>query len=115
MELNQRIVLQMPLHELWSNCRVASTKKIRSLSADDITDILRLGKTRFVIAKIGEYLKWTPLDESYGFWKSEVKMRVVNPEAEGFYLEHFPEDYCYIAEEWEADEGERIILLMMSH
>ena len=115
MELNQRIVSQMPQNELWNDHRIVSTKKIRSLSADDIADILRLGKARFVVANIGEHLKWIPFEESYGFWKSEVKMRVVNPEENRFYLEDFPEEYCYIAEEWEADEGERIILLMMSH
>ena len=115
MELNQRIVSQMPLHELWNEHRIVSTKKIRDLSADDIADMLRLGKVRFVVANIGEHLKWIPLDECYRFWKSEVKMRVVNPEAEGFYLEDFPEEYCYIAEEWEADEGERIILLIVTH
>lgn len=115
MQLNQRIISQMPLSEIWNEHRIVSTKMIRSLSADDITNMLRVGEVSFVVANIGDKPKWIPLEECFEFWKSEVKMRVANPEAEGFYLENFPEEYCYIAEEWEAEENKPLILLKMSH
>ena len=114
MRFDQRIVSQMPLHELWNEHGVVSAKELRELSASDMAALLRSGKVRFVVADVGSQLKWIPPDECYGFWKSEVKNHLADPAAEN-YLENFPDEYCYFASEWESKVDEPIVLLMMSH
>lgn len=114
MRFDQRIVSQTPLHELWNDRGVESEKELRELNAADIAGLLRVGKVQFVVADVGSPLKWVPVDECYGFWKSEVKHHLADPAADN-YLGDFPNDYCYFASEWETQGGEPIVLLLMSH
>jgi len=114
MRFDQRIVSQMPLHELRNEHGVVSATELRELNASDIAELLRAGKVRIVVADVGSQLKWIPLDECYGFWKSEVKNHLADPAGEN-YLENFPDEYCYFASEWESEVGEPIVLLMKSH
>ncbi|MBA3241712.1 MAG: hypothetical protein H0T60_10850, partial [Acidobacteria bacterium] len=92
MRFDQRIVSQMPLNELWNEYGIVSAKGLRELNASDIAKLLRAGKVRFVVADVGSQLKWIPLDECYGFWKSEVKKHLADPAAEN-YRESFPDEY----------------------
>jgi hypothetical protein len=114
MRCDQRIVLQTPLHEIWNELGVVSEKELRELNASDIIELLRAGKVHFVMANVGSSLKWIPLDESYSFWKSEVKKHLADPAVDN-YSENFPDEYCYFASEWESEGGEPIILLTMLH
>ena len=114
MRFDQRIVSQTPLSELWNERGVVSEKELRELNSADIIELLRLGKVQFVVANVGNPLKWIPLDECYSFWKSEVKNHLADS-ATGNYFESFPGAYCYFASEWEHRNGEPIILLVMSH
>lgn len=114
MKFDRRIVSQTPAHELWNDCGVVSEKELRELNAADIAGLLRMGKVRFAVAKVGSPLKWVPVDECYGFWQSEVKSHLADPAANN-YPEDFPDEYCYFASEWEAVGGEPIVLLMMTH
>ena len=114
MNFERRIVSQIPLDELWIDCRIVSANEIRELNALDIAELLRYGKVRFVVANVGNTLRWIPADECFGFWKSEVKNHLADPAASN-YLENFPDGYCYFASEWESDETEPIVLLTVSH
>jgi hypothetical protein len=69
---------------------------------------------RFVIADVGEALVWVPNNESYDFWKEEVKPHLAAPESR-VHLEEFPDNYCYFASEWKSYEGETIIVLSKAH
>lgn len=114
MRFDQRVVTQTPLRELWNDRGIVSEKELRQLNAADIAGMLRAGGVRFVLANVGSPLKWLPVDECYGFWKSEVKSRLADPAANN-YLGDFSGEYCYFASEWEADGGEPVVLLVMSH
>ena len=112
MRHEQRIVTQLPLDELWTDQGPLQATRVRELGAADITDLLRLGPVRFVVANVGGRLEWVPVEQRYEFWKSQVKMRLVDPAVEGFRLEDFPGEYCYSASEWKADELEEPIVLL---
>jgi hypothetical protein len=109
-----RYVSKMPLAELWNDRGVVAATKVQDLDAPDIVSLLRAGKVRFVVADVGHHLLWIPLEDCYEFWKSEVKTHLAQPEAD-IYLEDFPGEYCYLASQWQAEEGEPIVLLMKSH
>jgi hypothetical protein len=114
MRFDQRIVSQTPLHQLWNDRGIVSEKELRELHAADIAELLRAGRVQFVVANVGSSLKWIPIDECYSFWKSEVKYHLADSGADN-YLEDFPDDYCYLASEWESRDGESIVLLVMLH
>lgn len=114
MRFDQRIVVQTPLHELWNEWGVVSEKELRELDASDIAELLRAGKVQFAVANIGSPLRWVPVDECYGFWKSEVKNHLADSAAKN-YSENFPGGYCYFASQWESKDGAPIILLTMRH
>ena len=114
MRFDQRVVSQTPLHELWDDRGVVSTGVLRDLNGPDVAELLRAGKVRFVVAEVGGPLRWIPVGECYGYWKSEVRSHLADREADN-YLEDFPGEYFYFASEWEAGAGEPIVLLLKMH
>ena len=109
-----RIVSQMPLHELWNDHGVVRADMVREVSSSDIIELLRENRVRFVIAEIGRRLQWVSPTACYDFWKSEAKMHIAEPNIK-LYLEDFPDEYCYFASEWRADDGKPIVLLSKWH
>jgi hypothetical protein len=109
-----RHVSQMPLVELWNERGVIAAEKVRELGSSEIVSMLRTGKVRLVVADIGHHLQWVSAERCYEFWKSEVKMRVAQPDA-NIFLEDFPGEYCYFASEWKPEVGEPIVLLAKCH
>ena len=115
MEGKKRIVLALPIQELWIGQRLISTIKERDLDADEIRGLLRSGITcRFVIADVGQPLEWIPNIQTYDFWKREVKAHVAKADGRKT-LEEFPGGYFYYASEWKSYEGETIIVLSKMH
>ena len=115
MDPEKRIVVTLPLEELWSREGPIPAHKRRDLSTGDIARLLRAGPLRFVVADVGQFLKWIPENDRFTFWKAEVKPRVVDSYADGLYLNDFPGHYAYVASEWSADFGPPIVLLEMHH
>jgi hypothetical protein len=93
--------------------RVLGRSKQRMLRSSDIVTLLRQGLVRFVVAKCGEPLQRIPPFQSYDFWKTEVKPRIV--ETETFDRADFPGGYCYVASEWMDGQSLPVVLLEMYH
>ena len=110
MEGKKRIVLELPIQELWIGQRLMSTIKERDLDTDEISSLLSSGVAwRFVIADVGKPLEWIPNIETYDFWQREVKAHVAKPDGRVMF-EEFPGSYFYYASEWKSYEGETIIV-----
>ena len=105
----------MPLKEIWDNDGPVESDKLRDLSRDEIADLLRAGSVRFVVANPGDRLKWIGASECFDFWKAEVRRRAFDPREENFDMDQMPGGYGYVASEWSAVAGERVVLLEMAH
>ena len=73
-----RVVMRIPLSELWNDAGTVTHGKRRPLRSGEIAAMLEQGKIRFVVANCGDQLKWIPPSECYGFWKTEAKFRVAD-------------------------------------
>ncbi len=114
MNLSQKRIIQIPILELWNDDRILELKRNRYLTRKEIVEILTKGPVEFVIANIGDKLTWIPTSKCFEIWKSDIKEHVVeNPEH--IELEDYPEDYAYIASEWEGLQDRPIILLETCH
>jgi hypothetical protein len=113
MRFDQRRVTQMPLTELWNDNGIVSNNKIRGLNERDIRELLHTGKVHFVVANIGDPLKWIPTAQCYYFWKSEIKHHLNSDEVKP--LDDFPDQYCYFASEWGSHLEDPIVLLETCH
>jgi hypothetical protein len=102
MKSSQRIVTRIPVEELWRDDGSSITLRGESLNADDITTLLHISPVEFVVADVGLPLCWVKGDDSYGFWKNEVKAHIAEPQGE-WSLDNFPESYYYIASQWKVD------------
>lgn len=87
----------------------------RDVGRELITELLRDGPVKFVVANCGEHLKWVPVGDRFRFWKDEVKPRLVEPSVERFRLEDFPGEYCYVGTEWAGAGEVPVVLLEMWH
>ena len=115
MDPDKRIVVGIPIEELWTREGPLVAQKRRDLSTGDIAGLLRAGPLQFVVADLGQPLRWVSEADRFMFWKSEVKPRVADPDPKRFYLADFPGHYAYVASEWSADLGLPIVLLETHH
>jgi hypothetical protein len=115
MDFKLRIVTELPLKELWKDDGSACTRRIRYLTANDITELLRNSPVEFVIADVGQPLRWILPEKCYEFWKTDVRLHLASPENR-VSLDDFPDAYCYFASEWESQVGTtKVIALEKTH
>jgi hypothetical protein len=110
---SDRIIVAMPLTELWNDAGPVPARRGRWLEREDIRGLLRAGPVRFVVANVGHKLRWAPPSECYAFWKAEVRGHLCAGDA--IRLEDYPGHYCYAASEWHLDSGAVAIVLEMHH
>ena len=114
MDASDRVVVRIPLPELWNEAGVVSAKKLRHLSTPEIDAVLRSGPVQFVVADVGKPIHWVPLESCFGFWKAELKSRVLEPNS-SVSLEDFPGEYVYAASLWETDGNQQVVVLEKHH
>ena len=105
-----RVVTQLPLNTL--ETERGSAGRLGNRDREQLRQLMRSGPVRFVVADVGNPLKWISLQDCYEFWKSEVQPHVGNPD--GADLTDYPGEYCYFATEW-SDGAEPIVLLSKAH
>ena len=114
MDAALKVVTQLPLTELWRDDGFTTTSRVRGLTTDDITSLLRAGRVQFVVADVGVPPHWIPLGECYDFWKREAQPHLAAPESRAS-LDDFPDGYCCFASEWSSQDGAPIIVCERHH
>ena len=109
----QRVVTLLPLADLWDDTGPVAATPVRDLTTADIRELLRVGPVRFVVADLGNPLRWVPVGECFRFWKAEVQSRVAG--LGGASLNDFPGGYCYFAAEWGTAGRLPVVLLSVAH
>jgi|ERR1700722_7353450 len=110
-----QIVTRLPLEQLWRENKSAGASRLRSLTDDEITALLRNGVVEFVVADVGKKLQWIAPADCYKFWKAEIKVHLASADSR-IQLDKFPDAYCYTASEWsEVESVSRIVLLERHH
>ena len=113
MNPSNKVATFIPLTELWDDTGPVPARRLRYLNADEIKDILRSTPFRFVIADVGEKLRWIDDDERFDFWKHDLKDHLCS--AEPCLLESYPGEYFYYASEWLIEPDQRAVLLEKYH
>ena len=114
MDTIPKIVTEMPLTELWNGNGPLDARRGEYLGETDIVLLLRDGSS-FVVADVGLPLRWISEDDRFAFWKTEVKSRLVAPDADGFILDDYPGSYCYVATMWKCASTGPVIVLEKHH
>jgi hypothetical protein len=112
-----RIVIKIPLLELWDMAGVLQHKRGPVLGVLEIVELLRGPELRVAVADVGRPLRWMAGDELLDFWKNDAKPRIVPPPraSAGFRLEDFPGNCAYIATEWKAESQPTVVVLECHH
>ena len=114
MDPQHRIVTCTPVTELWNSSGTLDADHLREVGETDILELLRDGSS-FVVAEVGKPLRWISKSDRFIFWKSEVRYRLVAPGANGFYLDDYPNHYCYSASLWQCAPSIKVIVLEKHH
>ena len=114
MDSTQRIVTCMPLTELWNNKGQLDARRAENVGETDIVQLLRDGSS-FVVAEVGQPLRWISESDRFAFWKAEVKCRLVTPDADGFHPDDYPGNYCYVAAMWKGASSTSVVVLEKHH
>ncbi len=113
-DLALKIVTKLPLDELWNEREQLPAHRGQQLSPEEVTELLRLGPVQFVVADVGEKLRWVPLPDCYRFWKSDAKPHLAQPHSR-IHLDDFPDSYCFLASRWETDNSSPVVVLERLH
>jgi hypothetical protein len=116
MQPQDRVVIQIPLAELWDTTGTLPAARGRSLSREEVRQLVQAGAVRFVVADAGLPLRWVPDAERHVFWKGEVRRHLVEEPERPFDIYQSPEGYAYIATAWESgDPASPPIILLERH
>jgi hypothetical protein len=115
MDPKLRLVVSLPLAELWTDAGPLPAQRIGPLGEAEIKELLRTEAVEFAVAGGSPRLEWVPAGERFDFWKTELRPHLLDPRADSFRLEDFPGEYCYDASEWRLADGGCVILLEMQH
>lgn len=115
MQAIHRVVISLPLSELWDEKAPTAAVRQRHLSYEDLRQLVRAGQVRFVIADVGAPLRWISAGESHTFWKLEVRPHLVDEPDRPFDICHFPEGYCYVASEWLGSRDNQATVVLELH
>jgi len=62
---DQRIVVKMPLTELWDDGGTLTGDRVRNLDQTDLVELLRTGPVQFLVADPGLKLRWVPTPRQF--------------------------------------------------
>jgi hypothetical protein len=108
-----RVVVQLPLRELWRDDGFSTITRGKSLTHDDVRELLASGPVQFVVADVGVAPRWISASECFAFWKNEAKPHLAS--GANASLNDFSGGYCYFATQWEGDATAPIVLLEKHH
>jgi kynurenine formamidase len=114
MNFSDKIVSTIPLQNLWTQENQIEAQRISYLTKDKLKELLKKGRVKFVVADVGQNLKWIDEAECFSFWKSEVEKHLAD-NINKIDLDIFPDNYAYIASEWTANKETPIVLLEKAH
>ncbi len=114
MQLSDRIVVKIPMDELWSEMNGEFFIKKRYLNEAVLREILETNEIRFVVADVGQKLLWIENKDRFLFWKQEVKEHILENDSH-IDLRKYSNEYAYMASEWINNKGELIVLLDKFH
>jgi len=104
MDLSHKIIDKMPLVDLWRENTFLEAKRVKYLNQKAVSEILKNGPIRFVIANVGDKLIWIDLDECFKIYKTEIKEFIIS-DIDKIYLRTLKDEWGYIASLW-ADPSE---------
>jgi len=114
MDAALKIVTRLPLRKLWRDDGFRTTARLRSLAEEDILNLLRSGTIQFVVVDVGAPPGWIQQSECFQFWKREAQPHLARKSR--IILEEFPDQYCYVASQWEGeDQAAPIVVLEKQH
>ena len=114
MDYSIKIVNEIPIKNLWNDSEEIYATRTKILNQLEIQEILKKYPVEFVVANIGEKLKWIDVNKCYDFWKLEPKNKIIN-NPNKIELTEFKNHYGYLASEWVGEIQTPIILLEKYH
>ena len=114
MNYSNKIVTSIPLENIWVPEHQIEAQRVSYLTRDKLKHLLQSSPVNFIIANVGEKLKWIEESQCFNFWKVEVEIHLVT-DINKINLDDYSDNYAYIASEWRVDNQIPIILLEKKH
>jgi hypothetical protein len=110
----QRIVVKIPLDELWTDSAILAHERQEYLTELQVHRLVLKGDIAVAEASCGLKLSWISPNKALEFFKNKVKRHVVD-DPDRIILEDYHDQWCYLASKWEHADGQKVILLETYH
>lgn len=109
-----RLVVRIPLEQLWNPAGPTAHIRLRHLSPDDVECLLKaVPDLHLVEARIAEELRWYPRSD-YRFWRDKARHHAAHPD-KSHSLDDYPDSTLYFVSEWLDEESQDRVLLFEEH
>ena len=113
MDPKLRIVVKLPLDELWDDRGALPHRRLQWLSVDEVREKVRQGPAQFVVADVGQRLQWIPFADALAFWRRAAHS--IAPPTHPVDLEDYPDRRCCFAALWRAAAADDLVVLEVLH
>jgi hypothetical protein len=76
MDPSKRVVIEIPVKEIWDQDGAIKATRDRNLSADDLKTMLKKFPVEFVITNVRGPLKTIPVDKCFELWNPKKRLNV---------------------------------------
>jgi hypothetical protein len=109
------LITQLPLAELWTSSGPLLARRDRYLNLEALRQLLQSGAVEFVVANVGHKLNWVSAQDSFLYWKTEVRQHLVNDPDKLMDVHQYSHGYCYVASQWQVVGRESSIVVLECH
>jgi len=109
-----RVVVELPLAEIWRSDGFVTSARGQDLTEVQVASLLKAGRVQFVVANLGAAPEWIPLENCFEFWKGEARPHLAAPDAK-VELDDYVGGYCYFASAWTPDINAAPLVVLEKH
>lgn len=114
MEHSKKIVTSIPIDKFWTYEEDVDVSGERYLTKREIQEILNSYPVEFVVVDIGKEIQWISVDKYYEFRESKAKKNIAE-DYSNIETDKFPNEFAFVASEWNGNIQTPLILLEKYH
>jgi len=113
MMTSSQVIEKIPIEYIWNeDGDKLEYERAEYLPVEAIKKLLKKYPIKFIIARIGQPLKFIPEEECYTLWNQEVRDHMMDPPKGHLFLPDQLDGYGYLASKWQGSSDDDWVIVL---